>query len=55
MSLILVFLLGTVTEVIQEFAVVSREGSTLDLAADMGGALLGLVFLNRPLNAMIME
>ncbi|MFT4680581.1 MAG: VanZ family protein [Flavobacteriales bacterium] len=54
-ALILVLVLGAGTELLQEFSVISREGSVLDLAADFGGALLALAILNRPIKAMIME
>ncbi len=54
-SLILVVILGTSTEVIQEFALATRQGSILDLVADMVGAVLALIVLNRPYRAMIME
>ncbi|MFT4524141.1 MAG: VanZ family protein [Bacteroidia bacterium] len=54
-AMILVLVLGASTELIQEFSVISREGSLLDFAADIGGALLALAILNRPIKAMIME
>ena len=53
--MVLVLVMAAGTELIQEFAVISRQGSALDLAADLGGALLALAVLNRPIKTMIME
>ena len=54
-SMVLVLVMGAATELIQEFAVISRQGSALDLAADLAGALLALAVLHRPIKTMIME
>ena len=54
-ALALVFALGVSTELIQEFAVLTRQGSVMDLAADVAGALVVLAVLKQPLKAMIME
>ena len=54
-ALLLVLVLGVSTELIQEFIVVTRHGSMMDLVADITGALVVLAVLNRPMKAMIME
>lgn len=54
-ALPLVLVLGVSTELIQEFAVATRQGSFLDLAADIAGAVVVLALLNRRMKAMIME
>lgn len=54
-ALTLVVILGISTELIQEFAVATRHGSVLDLAADIVGALVVLAVLKRPMKAMIVE
>jgi VanZ family protein len=54
-SMVLVVVMGAGTELIQEFVVISRQGSALDLAADLCGALLALAILNGPIKTMVME
>jgi VanZ family protein len=53
--MVLVVVMGAGTELIQEFVVISRQGSALDLAADLCGALLALAILNGPIKTMVME
>ena len=54
-ALVLVFVMGLSTELIQEFAIVTRLGSAGDFAADVGGGLLALAIMFKPMKAMIVE
>ena len=54
-SLALVFLLGISTEVIQQFALVTRQGSIGDFTADVAGGLLALAIIFKPFKTMIVE
>ena len=55
LAILLVIIMGISTELIQEYAIVTRQGSLMDFLADVAGAAIAMAILNKPMKAMIMD